>query len=381
MAHLAVAAERSNLALMDLRLALLSLAALLVGKISAKDYVVPPSDVAGFFAKLPKDATRVVFSAAAVYRCEADIVLPDAQFLVVDGAGARLVLGPASLGFTRRIRDQKDAEARTGSRYAIRDFAAIEGGRKAIDLQATLGSAVENVRCTGQSEAAIDLRFCLLAKVSGVLVTSPVRRGIVVRQGDWPGATWSNSQSNHTVLERCRVYAAPTTTQAFTVLHCNGVRMTDCISEGHPCDHDLFLSAAIGGEDDVPAKNTVVKQFTLANFHVEHAVRKASIHVNMPPRAIVDLSHVYWNGRFEAPVIAYVSGQLNLSQVGWWDETFHIATRVAWPRINADRCHASLRMDQVTAGGKRAGALRLVNPLPGNEVLRIDQVRVTRASH
>ena len=72
---------------------------------------------------------------------------------MIDGAGAKLVLGPKSNGFTRRIVDQKDAERRTGSRYVFRDFAAIEGGRKGIDLQATLISVVGNCRFTGQTEA------------------------------------------------------------------------------------------------------------------------------------------------------------------------------------------------------------------------------------
>jgi len=349
--------------------------------LSAKDYVVPADDVAGFFAKLPKDATRVSFSEAGIYKCNADIVLPDAQLLVIDGAGAKLVLGPNSNGFTRVIADQKDALARVSSRYAIRDFAVIEGGRKAIDLKATLGSVIENVRCAGQSEAAIDLRFCLMARVQNVLVTNPKARGIVVRQGDWPGATWSNSQSNHAVLEQCRVYCTATTTQAFSVLHCNGVRMNDCISEGTPCDHDLFLSAAIDGDEMKPARNTVVKQFALSNFHVEHAARKASIYVNMPPRASVDLDGVYWNGKMKAPVIDYISGQVNLSNVGWWDDDFVIATRVAAPRINIDRCHGALRVGKLSGDGKRAGALQLRDALPGNERLQLDLVRVTRASN
>jgi hypothetical protein len=349
-------------------------------KIAARDYVVPATDVAGYFAALPKDATRVSFSAAAVYRCNTDIVLPDAQLLVIDGAGAKLVLGPNSNGFTRAIGDQKQALAATASRYVIRDFGAIEGGRKAIDLKATLGSIIENVRCVAQSEAAIDLRFCLMARVRNVLVTNPRQRGIVVRQGDWTGATWSNSQSNHAVLEQCRVFSAATTTQAFTVLHSSGVRLADCISEGAPCDHDLFLSAAMDGREEEPARNSVVKEFILENFHVEHAARKASIHVNMPPRASVELAHIYWNGKLAAPAVYYVSGQLNLRDIGWWDEGFVIATRVAAPRINADRCHWALRMDQVTGGGTRAGALRLVDALPGNEVLRLEYVKVTRPS-
>ncbi len=356
----------------------LVLLALLPNVLAARDYVVPVNDVAGFFAKLPKDATRVSFSAAAVYKCENDIALPDAQLLVIDGAGAKLVLGPKSNGFTRTITDQKDALARVSSRYTIRDFAVIEGGRKAIDLKATLGSVIENLRCAGQGEAAIDLRFCLMARVQNVLVTNPKARGIMVRQGDWPGATWSNSQSNHAVLDQCRVYCTATTTQAFSVLHSSGVRMNDCISEGSPCDHDLFLSAAIDGDETKPARNTVVKQFALSNLHVEHAARKASIYVNMPPRSSVELDGIYWNGKMKSPVIDYISGQLNLHGIGWWDDGFVIVTRVSAPRINVDRCHGALRVGKLSADGRRAGALELRDALPGNEKLLLDQVRITR---
>ncbi len=351
------------------------------GSATATEYVVPVKDVAGFFAQLPKDATYLSFSAAAVYKCDVDIVLPDRPLLVIDGKGSKLVLGPNSNGFTRRIVDQKDAAARTGSRYVIRDFASIEGGKKAIDLKATLGSVLSDLRLVGQSEAAVDLRFALMTRVQNVLVTNPAKRGFVVRCGDWPGATWSNSQSNHSVLEQCRVYASATTTQAFTVLNSGGVRMSDCISEGLGCDHDLFLSAAIDGNDDAPAKNTVVKEFTLTNFHVEHAVRVASIHVNMPPKASVDLSHIYWNGTQTAPVIRYVSGQLNLSHIGWFTDAMRIVSRVSAPRITVEACHSALRTgDRVTHGGTRAGVLQLADPLPGNTALLLEHVKVVRPS-
>ncbi|MBK8500244.1 MAG: hypothetical protein IPL52_15835 [Flavobacteriales bacterium] len=348
---------------------------------SATEYVVPVRGVADFFASLPKDATYVSFSAAAVYKCDSDIVLPDVQFLVIDGKGCKLVLGPSSNGFTCRIANQQEAAKRTGQRYAIRDFASIEGGRKAIDLQATLGSVVENCRLVGQTEAAVDLRFALMTAVRNVIVTNPGKRGFVVRTGDWPGATWSNSQSNHTVLEQCRVYATASTTQAFSVINCNGVRITDCISEGGPCDHDLFLSATTDGNEDLPAKNTVVKQFTLSNFHVEHAVRKASIHVNMPSKCSVELSQVYWNGPQKAPVIYYVGGQLNLMGIGWFTEDMRIGTRVSAPRITIDRCHSALSTgDGVTNGGKRARVLHLIDPLPGHTGLGLTYVKVARSA-
>jgi hypothetical protein len=358
-----------------------ALALCVTGYTLGKDYVVPVNDVAGFFAKLPDDATQVFFSAAAVYRCDKDIVLPKRQLLIIDGSGAKLILGRSSNGFTMRIVDQKEANQRTGSRYVIRDFAAIEGGKKAIDLQATLGSVVSNCRLVGQSEVALDLRFCLMARVQNVLVTNPAKRGIVVRHGDWPGATATNSQSNSTVLDQCRVYANATTTIAFAVLNTGGVRMSDCISEGAPVDYDLFLSATMNGSETGPASNPVVKSFKLENFHIEHRVRKASIYVNMPVKSSVVLSNVYWNGPQTAPIIQYVSGQLNIQDIGWFNKDFRIHTRVEAPRINVERSHNFLKIsDKEDRSSTRAGVLMLVDPIAGNTQLNLSHVHVSRAS-
>ncbi len=343
----------------------------------ATEYVVPMGDVSAFFAKLPDDATYLSFSAAGEYTASGDIVLPPSKLLIIDGRGCVLKLAPASNGFTCAVSDQKAATQRISSRYVIKDFAAIQGGRKAIDLQATLGSEVLNVKLFSQTEAAVDLRFCLMARLEHVLVTNPVKRGIVVREGDWPGASASNSQSNSTVLEQCRVNCSDGSTEAFAVLNSGGVRMQDCVSEGGPCDHDLFLSATTDGDESKPASNTVVKSFTLSNFHVEHKARKASIYVNMPSKASVSLANVYWNGPQTAPVILYVMGQLNLSDIGWWNEGFRIATRISAPRITVERCHSGLDMgDPKAKTDTRAGVLELLDPLPGNTQLKLNYVRV-----
>jgi hypothetical protein len=345
--------------------------------VHATEYAVPVGDVSAFFAHLPADATCLAFSAAGEYTASGDIVLPPSKLLVIDGRGCVLKLAPASNGFTCAVSDQKAATQRISSRYVIKDFAAIQGGRKAIDLQATLGSEVLNVKLLAQTEVAVDLRFCLMARLEHVLVTNPTLRGIVVRQGDWPGATAFNSQSNSTVLEQCRVNCTDGSTQAFSVLNSGGVRMLDCVSEGGPCDHDLFLSATTDGDESRPASNTVVKSFSLSNFHVEHKARKASIYVNMPSKATISLSNIYWNGPQPAPVILYVMGQLNISDIGWWNEDFRIATRISAPRINVERCHSGLDTgDPKAKTDNRAGVLQLLDPLPGNTQLKLSYVRV-----
>ena len=115
------------------------------GAVQATEYVVPATgDVGKWFAELPKDATSVVFSSAEKYHSSGDIVLPLKQLLVIDGKGCRLTLGANSNGFTYPINNMKEAMERTSCRYVIKDFAAITGGKKAIDLKATLGSIVEN---------------------------------------------------------------------------------------------------------------------------------------------------------------------------------------------------------------------------------------------
>jgi hypothetical protein len=350
----------------------------LISAAHATEYVVPAkADVGAFFAKLPADATYISFSAAAKYHSSGDIVLPPKAVLVIDGKGCTLTLGAASNGFTDPVADMGEAMKRASCRYIIRDFGRIVGGRKAIDLQATYDSVVENCDLASQTQAAIDLRFCLMARLSNILVTNPGYQGIVLRQGDWKGATGMNSQCNSSVLDQCRVYASRTTANAFTILNSGGVRMTNCISEGSPVDYDIFLSATLDGDESRPATNPVVKSFMLSDFHIEHQVRKASIHVNMPAKAIVDLENVYWNGPQKAPVIAYTGGQLNVSNIGWWDPGFYIATRVSAPRINILRAHSGMTVDEKkTVVNNRSGILRLVDPLPNNTQLKLAYVRV-----
>lgn len=343
----------------------------------AREYVVPAGDVGAFFATLPEDATYLSFSAASDYASAGDIVLPATRMLVIDGKGCRLVLGPASHGFTSPVADQKEATRHLSCRYAIRDFGSIEGGTKAVDLQATLGSSITDCRFSGQTEVAIDLRFCLMARLQNVLVTNPKGKGIVLRQGDWPGATATNAQSNSSVLEQCRVYCSSTTTSAYTVLNSGGVRMMDCVSEGAEADHDLFLSAAADGDESRPAGNPVVKSFLLSNFHVEHRVRKASIYVNMPSKAVVDLQDVYWSGPQTAPVILYAMGQLDLSDIGWWTPEHRIRTRISAPRITITGCHSALNMgEKGQRTDKQAGVLELMDAFPGNEQLKLNYVVV-----
>lgn len=353
-----------------------------VSMANATEYAVPAgTDVGKWFAQLPADATSVVFSLAAKYHSSGDINLPAQKMLVIDGRGSSLTLGAGSNGFTFPVANMEQAMQRTNSRYVIKDFADITGGRKAIDLKGSFGTVISNLNLVSQSETALDLRFCLMTRLQNVRVTNPVNKGFVLRQGDWPGANAANSQCNSSVLEQCRVYCAKTTTAAFTILNSGGVRMTECVSEGESCDYDLFLSATMDGDESRTANNPVVKSFTLSNFHVEHAVRKASIYVNMPSMAVVNLSNIYWNGPQRSPVLLYTMGQVNLSDIGWWGQNFWIGTRINAPRIDIARVPSQVTLGEgVAVKGNRAGIIRLTDPLQGNGTLQLNYVKVRQKS-
>ena len=220
-----------------------------------------------------------------------------------------------------------------------------------------------------------------MARIENVLVTNPKADGFVIRTGDWPGASATNSQSNSTVLSQCRVYCSNTTTNAYSVLNCGGVRLVDCISEGGEADRDLLLSAEMHNDQERFGSNPTMKSFTLENFHVEHNVRKESILVNMTPQASVNLSNIYWNSASTAPVIRYVRGQLNLSDIGWWTDNHRIISRVHAPRINVTRCHSKLRLgDKESTTATRSGSFELADPLGDGQTLDTRYIRVVQPS-
>ena len=346
--------------------------------VNAKDYIVPTMDVGLYFATLPEDATVLIFSEAVVYSSEGDIVLPS-RSLIIDGNMCRLNLGPNSNGFVASVTDQADANTKIERKFIIRNFSKITGGKKAIDLSATFMSRVEDVELVSQTECAIDLRFCLMATAQNLKITLNRYDGIRVRNGDWPGAGVSNSQSNSTTLDRVRIYNGPTANRAFTFQHANSGRMVQCVSEGYGPEYDLWLDASSG--TNPVASNPVVKQFSCDGLHVEHGAyqaKSASVWVNMPSKCSIRLSRMYWNYVPNKPVIEYTMGALVLSDIGWWTIYHYISSRIQSPRIHVYDSHDELKR-AATVTNNRCGSFRLSdNALPGNVQLTPAYVTITQ---
>lgn len=340
---------------------------------SASEAYVPAGvDVGVFFATLPKDVTVVHFTASPAYASVGDIILPRRVLLIIDGAGATLNLGAASNGFTDTVHDQGDAMVATASRYVIKDFARINGGKRAVNLAATLSSQVYGCELRNQTEAAIYLRFCLLASVHDVLITNPTQNGIVVRCGDWPKANTTNSQSNLTTLEHCRVYCGAGCDKAFWISNSNGVAMRDCVSEGSGSNYDVYVTATMDGNENATAKNPVVKSFSCSGLHIEHAVAVASFYINMPPKAAVSLDNIYWNGNPGGDALLYMGGNVVLRNIGWWATYLRIESRVSSPRITVYDSHSDLSAKSIT--------LSATDALKGHTVLTPAYVTINNPS-
>jgi hypothetical protein len=86
----------------------------------------------------------------------------------------------------------------------------------------------------------------------------------------WEGATTSNSQSNVSVLQNCRVYGAPTQTQAFYLYASDSCALRNCVAEGNGGAVDLRFD--YGG-------STTVKLFTVEGLHFENPNNKCLMRI------------------------------------------------------------------------------------------------------
>jgi|GEM_PF-3113250 len=130
--------------------------------------------------------------------------------------------------------------------------------RVGIDFGPTYNSVYRSVKCYSLAKA-IHLKFQLNTEVSNCTAENCIS-GWITDMGDWPGASNSNSQSNHSSFRHCRFNGASNSDVAFGIYACSGWGVWDCIVEGHGCK--------IGIDWDSKG-STVVKGLTVFNTHQE----------------------------------------------------------------------------------------------------------------
>ncbi|MCW3837516.1 hypothetical protein ACFQ1E_15840 [Sphingomonas canadensis] len=207
------------------------------------------------------------------FRLEAGLRLPtvpSSAAVDIDGGGATLRIAGPGVIFARLPRDQADAMVTIGrSRYDIRNFhfrGTGAAGQTGIHIGASYANVVRG--CSfAQLEYGAIATFCLASAWRDNLYQGCFARALVLQTGAgsdhgpvWPGATESNSASNVSTIENCRVYGHPRQRSAFAVFGSDAVRVTGCISEGDGAATDLVFDFQ---------GSPVVKNFHVDMFHCE----------------------------------------------------------------------------------------------------------------
>ncbi|MCW3847586.1 hypothetical protein OF829_10055 [Sphingomonas sp. LB-2] len=196
--------------------------------------------------------------------------VPPFVALDIDGGGATLFSDQPITIFSR-IPANQDAAMRAinGSHYDIHHF-QFQGdgldGQVGLHLGATYGNVVRNCLFARLAYGSIG-SFCLGSAWRDNLYHLCHKRAAVVQTGTgydsgpiWPGAVETNSASNVTVFENCRVFGHPRQVSAFGIFGSDAVRINGCISEGHGANIDVQFDYQGAG---------TVKQFHIDMFHCE----------------------------------------------------------------------------------------------------------------
>ena len=159
------------------------------------------------------------------------------------------------------------------SRFYIRDFVfigtgAAGSGQTAIRLGPSFGSHIENIDFS--CDIGMNLEFCLNARLENIMGI-PGNYGIKIDFGEAWGGSSTNSQSNHTTLNNCRIYAISGNTIAgYYIRGSSGVVINSSIVEGTGANYGVFFDTN---------QSTVVKNFKVDGLHIETICSNAAIYL------------------------------------------------------------------------------------------------------
>jgi hypothetical protein len=285
--------------------------------------VKPGDDVAAIFRGIKgSKKVKMIRFEPGDYVVKDTLHLPRTGGLVIiDGQGSNIKVIKGKPLFYSVPKDQSEAMVFNKTRFLIKDFGQIQGGTKAIFLGSSFNTVIQNIEFGSQTEAAIDLVFCLMCTVKEVLVTNVEHDGIVLRSGvdadtrlnAWPGTSYNNSQCNHTVLQSVRVYNKKGCTgTSFKVLQSTGVRLLDCISEGWENERAVFFDAS---------RCTTAKFFSIQNFHLEHTPRDgALVFRSFGSTVEVDGLFLQTASKTSPAIWLMNNGNYIFKNIPWWPE-------------------------------------------------------------
>ena len=136
-----------------------------------------------------------------------------------------------------------------------------------LDLGSTYNSIVENVN-VANAQRGIHFKFCLMGTIRNCMAGSIHVTPFILDNGDWSGAALANAQSNHSLIEQCRVFNRDNTFSAFSVIGASGSIIRQCISEGLTPQYHLYWDSK---------GSTVVKDGKVEGFHIESPSKVAAM--------------------------------------------------------------------------------------------------------
>ena len=255
------------------------------------------------------------------------------RLIIIEGNGCKIKAKSDTICiFNRMPNNQKTALNKyMSTRFVIQNFSFV-GGRKAINLGASYGSKISFCNFIAQKEAAVDIQFGLNSIIEHCHATAAVKYNFRLRTGyDW-GGTAMNSQSNHSVIQNCKVYASKTAHSAYDIQGSGGCVVRDCISEGH---HEIEYGVHF---DDLGS--AAVKLFEVKNFHIEHAPRRAGIFIKN--KGTTNISGVFYQHSGDTWGLLRVNkstGTIRLTDIPWYVSGSVIKYESQNTKFIVDNCH------------------------------------------
>lgn len=238
---------------------------------------------------LPGDG-EYLFGAPAII----PMTFVDGHEVEFDCHGARLV-ATGGEGILKRLpADSTEANNGIGARFYIRGGLWVGDGATAgqmgIRLGASYGSVLERLYFQNFDVAA-QLEFALMATIRYCRTFGCDTDNLLLRYGTWTGATASNSGSNSSTFERCRVYGKAGANSQYKVMGSSGTAVVDCIAEGENTDYNVDFDSDLA---------TTVKDFRVSGLHSENDPVNAIIHVKTAG-GIIEIERIFH--QVTAPVL------------------------------------------------------------------------------
>lgn len=257
-------------------------------------------------------AGGVLFIPAGANCRISQIDLPLDRDIFIFGYGAKLNSVTGAPILSRMITNQSQFDNVIDYRVGIsglRFSGNLSIGQKGALIGATYGSFIRDCR-SELCDIGFDIQGGLLTLIEHSRTAFNKSDAIVVRVGQWTGATTANAQSNHSTIFHVRDFANSSATSSFRIEGSSGVRVIDCINEGQSADNNIVFDGQNG---------TNARHFEVTNLHSENIPTNAIIKLVNNSRIDVDIDKIWFQaGSVVVDGADLVNSTINIRNIPGW---------------------------------------------------------------